>query len=67
MVPVERKYPKAVFILVLLMILSAVGTLLFFPRFIFIFIFLPFGFGFWKKAEYCTVCGRRIQARAPGQ
>jgi len=63
-VPVERRFPKTTLVLLLLMLVSAVITLLAFPRFIFIFILLPFGLGLWKRAEYCTICGRRI---IPGQ
>ena len=60
-VPVTRKLPKASLVLILLSLLSAIITLMFFTRFIFIFIFLPFGFGLWRKAEYCAMCGGRIR------
>ncbi len=59
-VPYTRRMPKAALALLLLMLASAIVTLIFFPRFIFIFIILPFGWGIWKKAEYCSICGRRI-------
>ena len=59
-VPVERRFPKATVLLLLLMAASIVATLLFFPRFLFLFIFLPIGFGLWKRAAFCTICGKRI-------
>jgi predicted nucleic acid-binding Zn ribbon protein len=64
MVPVTRKMSRAALLLLALMLASAAVTLAFFPRFIFIFIFLPFGWGIWKKASYCTVCGRRIRPQS---
>ena len=59
-VPLERRLPGILLLLLLLMAVSLLVTALFFPRFVFLFIFLPFGFRLWRRAEYCAVCGRRL-------
>lgn len=59
-VPVERRFPKVLICLLVLMALSFLLTALFFPGFIFLFIFLPFGFRFWRRREHCGVCGRSL-------
>ncbi len=59
-VPVERRFPRSTLILSVLMVLSLLVTVIFYPRIIFLFILLPVGFGLWRKADYCAVCGRRL-------
>jgi hypothetical protein len=59
-VPVERGLPGIMLLLLMLMAVSLLVTALFFPRFVFLFILLPFGFGLWRRAEHCSVCGRRL-------
>jgi len=59
-VPVERRLPGIMLLLLILMAVSLLVTALCFPRFIILFIFLPFGFRLWRRAEYCTVCGKRL-------
>lgn len=60
-VPVERRFPRAGVLLVLLMLVSVAITLLFFPRFVFLFLVLPFGFGLWRKQPHCARCGQRLR------
>ena len=59
-VPVERRFPRILLFLLMLMAVSVLVTALFFPRFIFLFIFLPFGLRLWRRQEHCGVCGRRL-------
>jgi hypothetical protein len=59
-VPVERRFPGIAFFLLALIAVSLLVTVLCFPRLIFLFIFLPFGLRLWGRAEYCSVCGKRI-------
>ena len=59
-VPAERRLSGILFLLLLLMGISAVLTAIFFPRFIFLFLFLPVGFGIWRRVEHCSLCGRRL-------
>ncbi len=59
-VPVERKAPKVLLLLLCLMAVSILITVLFFPRFVFLFLVLPFGFGLWRRSEHCAICGRRL-------